>query len=221
MLVSNIFKKLWPYLVGLAMFILISSVIRDHLDVFRAVLNEESTGYAMTIYVLLGILTVMIPFGSLVPFIPLATLLWGWPMAGLLTFLSWVLGSQILFEGSRFFGKRFAAKLLSESQLHAVADMVHDKGMAHALLLRMFVHGDIVSYAFGIFTHISRWNFLWITAVGVAPGAFVYAYFGSLPFVYQVSMAVLGLVILTAYWILESKMPSFLKLMARHVRSLL
>src|SRR5205085_1276550 len=151
------------------------------------------SGYAMLLYVVLGIATVMVPFGSILPFMPLAVHLWGWPLTGTLTLLAWVIGGQILFEFSRAVGKPVIRKMMSEKRLQAIEHLVDKKGLFNALMIRMFVHEDLVSYAFGMFSSISRWEFLLVTAIGVAPGAYLYSYFGSLPIIYEILFATLGI----------------------------
>jgi uncharacterized membrane protein YdjX (TVP38/TMEM64 family) len=200
----NFLRKLWPLLVGLALFIVISIYVRDHLDVVKSVLNSVDSWVGMMIYVLLGIVTVMVPFGSLLPFMPVAVALWGWQITGTLTVISWILGSQILFEFSRALGRPYMEKLIPKAQLENISSLVHKHtGFVRSLFIRMVVHGDIVSYGFGLFSRVDRWTFLAITAVGVTPGAFMYAYFGSLTLQYQVGFAVCGMLALVSYWILE------------------
>jgi uncharacterized membrane protein YdjX (TVP38/TMEM64 family) len=161
----------------------------------------------MMMYVLLGIATVIIPFGSVLPFIPIAVTIFGWEITGILTFVAWVLGSQLLFEFSRSIGKPLVKRFVSAGQLDSIHKMVQGRNLMRSILIRMVMHGDIVSYGFGMFTHVSRWEFLCVTAVGVLPGAFFYAYFGSLPVQYEVAFLCAIILAFSTYWMIEKRWP--------------
>jgi uncharacterized membrane protein YdjX (TVP38/TMEM64 family) len=209
----NATKHLWPLALGFALFLLVSGLVQTHLGQMSGELKASSMEAGMTLFLLLGVGTVMVPFASILPFVPLAVALWGWPITALLTTLAWVLGSQILFEAARYLGKPVIMKFVSPERMEGMASMLHRQGLVNAVMIRMFVHGDITSYAFGIFSNITRWEFLLVTAVGVAPGALAYAYVGSLPFVYQVSLAGLGLCAIVAYSLVREKWPHALRLL--------
>lgn len=196
-------------LITLTLFIALSVVIQNNLGAMDSLLKSVPSLYAMPLFVVLGIVTVMVPFGSILPFMPLAVHLWGWPVTGLLTLIAWVLGGQMLFEFSRAVGKPVIKKMISEEKMKAISSLVDKKGIFNALMIRMFVHEDLVSYAFGMFSNISRWAFLFVTVVGVAPGAFLYAYFGSLPILYEVAFATLGISGLVGYWMWDEKKGLF------------
>ena len=201
----NILRKIWPLFIGISLLILVSYFVQGHLETLKAFLHNSSNTLNIIVYLLIGITTVVIPFGTLIPFIPIAVALWGWPLTALLTFLSWILGSQLLFEASRAFGKPLIKSVMIPSHVKTIASLVDDKGILSAIFIRMVVHADMVSYAFGMFTNVNRWKFLLITAVGVAPGAITYSYFGSLPLPYQIGMALVGLAAAGAYWAYDAR----------------
>ncbi|HRH93332.1 MAG TPA: hypothetical protein PKV72_02250, partial [Candidatus Peribacteria bacterium] len=64
-----------------------------------------------------------------------------------------------------------------------------------------------------VFTKISRWEFLLVTALAVTPGAILYAYIGALPFQYEVLIALLGLAAFGAYWVLDTYKKDILRWM--------
>ncbi len=212
----EILKKAWPFLIGIVLFICVSYFVQQNLETFHILFQESNDigrGVGMSIYVTLAILTVVIPFGTALPFMPLAVALWGWEATSLLTIIAWVIGGQLLFEVSRGLGKPAMMKFIPKPQLDMIAHMVMQKGFIHSVLVRMLVHGDIVSYGFGIFTNVSRWDFLFVTLIGVTPGALVYAYMGSLPFQYQAALALAGFLGLVAYWTAEIKNPALFRSM--------
>jgi uncharacterized membrane protein YdjX (TVP38/TMEM64 family) len=210
---KHLLRKLVPVLIGLVLFVAVSAYVKQHTEALTSAIQGSSMAWGMTLYVLLGILTVVIPFGSLLPFIPVAVTLWGWHMTAILTFCAWLIGGQLLFELARAYGKPYVAKLIPARQRATIKRMVQDRGIAHALALRFFTHGDLVSYAYGVFTPVSRWEFFVMTAVGVTPGAIIYSYAGALDLRLQVTIATVGIGLLTAYWILEWKHPEWLRKM--------
>jgi uncharacterized membrane protein YdjX (TVP38/TMEM64 family) len=192
-----------PFVVGILIFIGVSALVQTHLEFFRAFLTEGSVGTGMAVYVLIGIATVAIPFTSLLPIVPLAVALFGWPITTVLTILAWVIGGQILFEAARFLGKPVMMKFIPTSEFYSIATLLKGKGLLHSILIRMVFHGDIISYAFGLFTHVNSLEFCLVTAVGVTPSAFLYSYFGSLSFRYQLAFIAIALVALVIYWFID------------------
>jgi len=55
----------------------------------------------------------------------------------------------------------------------------------------MTVPVDVLSYVLGLFSRMKSAPYFFATLIGVAPFAFVFAYAGTLPFLYQ--MEALGL----------------------------
>ncbi len=183
------------------MYIGVSMFLQAHFAEFQALFDKISPVQGMLLFVVLTTATVMIPFTSIIPVIPLAVALWGWWPTALLCTFAWTLGGQILFEVSRLLGRTKMMKYLPPAQIETLHTLIRDKGLIHSILIRMVVHGDIVSYAFGLFTKVNRWEFFLITAVGVFPSALLYSLFGELPVKYQLLMAVVILFFLVLYWI--------------------
>lgn len=183
------------------MYIGVSMFLQAHFAEFQALFDKISPVQGMVLFIALATATVMIPFTSIIPVIPLAVALWGWWATALLCTLAWTLGGQILFEVSRLLGRTKMMKYLPPAQIETIHTLIRDKGLVHSILIRMVVHGDIISYAFGLFTKVNRWEFFLITALGVFPSAVLYALFGELPVKYQIVMAGVILFFLILYWI--------------------
>ncbi len=195
----------WPLLGAFALFIVVSLVTQAHVADLQALFGSVHPAVSIGLFVLLGILLVVIPFASILPFMPIAVALWGWPVTAALTVVAWVAGGQILFEVARVFGKPVVSKVLSPSQLRTFSRIVGGKGLLHAILIRLVVHGDMISYAFGLFTSMRRSEFLLTSAVGVLPAAVIYAYLGSMPFIVQVGLMGIGLGALGGVWLARSR----------------
>ena len=201
----KLLKHIIPVLLSILLFVGISFYVREHLDAFRS-LMEGAHGYGKVAYVGLGVLSVVIPFASILPFVPVAVALWGWQTAAVLTCAAWVIGGQILFIFARKLGKPFVTRMLPESQMATLLRLVRDRGFLHSVLIRLVFHGDIISYAFGIFTHISGLRFFLVTVLAAAPSATAYAYYGSLPVAYQLGIGGIVILLLLGYWISPKRM---------------
>ncbi len=198
------FRKLSPALAILALFITCSLLIQGNSAFFLTLLSSVPTGWLIAIYLALTIATVLIPFSSILPFMPLAVLMLGWQLTAFLTAVAWIVGTQVLFELSRSFARPYLLKLIPKQHVKNIGNLLAKKGLVHAFIVRMTIHDDFVSIAFGIFTKVSRWEFLLISVVTVVPGAVLYAYLGALPLTYALLLAALGIVAFLAYWIIST-----------------
>ncbi len=173
-------------LIALAAFAAVSAAVQMNVEWLQAVFQASPPGVSVALFILLGVALVIIPTASILPFMPIAVAFWGWPLAAVLTLVAWVIGGQILFEAARRFGRPLVAKVLPARALSAAAGIVRG-GFLHSVLVRTVLHGDLVSYAFGLFSGVGRVEYAAVSAIGVAPAAVLYAYLGSLPLWIQLS----------------------------------
>lgn len=189
-------------LLGLALFLTVSWVARSQVENVTLWLQGAPAGLGMLCYVLLGIVTTIIPFGSILPFIPLAVALWGWPVTAVLTATAWTTGYQIVFEIARRFGAPWLRRAFPDADFGRITRVIGiRKNILREMLLRSLLHGDLVSYAYGVLTDVGRFRFGLVTAGGVLPVAVMYALFGDLPLWAQASMGILGVLLLSGIWI--------------------
>lgn len=94
-----------------------------------------------------------------------------------LTWLGILIGGALSFALSRAFGREFVAR---SHLLRGVDRQIEEHGVIIIFVLRLIpvVSFDLISYAAGL-TCISFWRFLLATALGAAPGTFVFVYLGS------------------------------------------
>ncbi|HRH93714.1 MAG TPA: hypothetical protein PKV72_04260, partial [Candidatus Peribacteria bacterium] len=142
--------KVWPLLFVVCLFVGCSLFIQANKDFFLAVLAGFPPRYVIAIYFCITLATVLIPFTSILPFLPLAVLALGWQMTALITGVAWLVGAQILFELSRSFAQPYLLKLIPQEHVRSIAAMLNKKGLPQALFVRMMVHDDFVSIAFGL-----------------------------------------------------------------------
>lgn len=94
-----------------------------------------------------------------------------------LTWLGVLLGGVLCFALSRILGRRFVER---STRLKGLDRYVEEHGAITVFVLRLIpvVSFDAISYAAGL-TGLSFWKFLLATALGMAPGTFVFVYLGS------------------------------------------
>jgi uncharacterized membrane protein YdjX (TVP38/TMEM64 family) len=96
-----------------------------------------------------------------------------------LTWLGVLLGGTICFWLSRLFGRGFVE---SSDRAKKLDRHVEEHGGIMIFVLRLIplISFDAISYAAGL-TCISFWRFFLATALGAAPGTFVFVYLGGAP----------------------------------------
>ncbi len=96
-----------------------------------------------------------------------------------LTWLGVLLGGALCFWISRLFGREYVAR---SDRLKGLDRRVEEHGAIIVFVLRLIplVSFDAISYAAGL-TGISFPRFLLATALGSAPGTFVFVYLGGVP----------------------------------------
>lgn len=177
-------KEIFFLLLFLLIFIFLSFLFQKYEEIISTYLKPNSTG--VIIYILIGIFTtVFAPLSSL-PFLPLAVILWGWVIAGVLTTISWTLGSLIAFFLARKFGRKFVLKLIPEESIKKYEDLIPEKNLFLGIVfLRMILPADILSYILGLLSRISYKLYTTATIIGIMPFAFILSYLGSLSLIQQ------------------------------------
>ena len=94
-----------------------------------------------------------------------------------LTWLGVLAGGVLCFVLSRALGRRFVER---STRLGELDRYVEEHGAITIFILRLIplISFDAVSYVAGL-TGISFWRFLIVTALGMAPGTFVFVYLGG------------------------------------------
>ncbi len=94
-----------------------------------------------------------------------------------LTWLGALVGGVLCFVLSRSLGRGFVER---STRLKGLDEYVREHGAVAIFILRLIplISFDAISYAAGL-TGISFWRFLIATALGMAPGTFVFVYLGS------------------------------------------
>ncbi len=201
----SILRKIWPLIFVACLFAGSSMIMQSNGEYFLGLLSSVPPYAVILIYFCIALATVLIPFTSVLPFVPVAVLLLGWQATALITFLAWLTGSQILFELSRSFAQPYVLKFLPREHVENIGKMLAKKGLSQVLLVRMFVHDDLISVAFAVFTPVTRCEFLLVTALATAPGAVLYAYLGSVPFHYALGLAFMGVTMFVCFLVIDAR----------------
>lgn len=180
----NYKKELIGFLLFILIFISLSLVFQKNEEFIVKIIEPNVLG--MFIYILIGIFTtVFAPLSSL-PFLPLAVVLWGWFPAGIMTTISWSIGSLIAFFLARKFGRKIVLKFIDEQGIKKYEDLIPEKNLfLSIILLRMILPADLLSYVLGLLTRISYKLYISATIIGILPFALLLAYLGSLSLVQQ------------------------------------
>lgn len=160
----------------------------------------------MVYYVIVTTLAVVVAPVSTLPLIPIASVAWGWFIAGVLSILGWVLGSQIAFFLARRYGKPLVQKIVSLEKLERFEKRFPEKNVFWTVvLLRMVVPVDVLSYAVGLFSEMKSVTYFLATMLGVIPFAFIFAYTGTLSIGTQLIVCIEVAVLAFLVYILKNK----------------
>jgi uncharacterized membrane protein YdjX (TVP38/TMEM64 family) len=192
-------KRIIEVLVAVIVFLLFSYIIQYNLEYLEKLITNNLVG--MLIYLSLEILSIVIAPVTTLPLIIIATNLWGWFLTGILNILGWFLGSWIAFLIARKYGIKIVKRFISIEKIHRIENKIPKERLFWSVvLLRMVVPADILSYAIGIFTRMSKKSYLLATLIGITPFAFIWAYFGGIKIKYQIILFLaIGILILIGW----------------------
>lgn len=177
-----------------------SYLIQSNLDFFQGLVTNNLTG--MFIYFILEVASIVVAPVTTLPLVVVATNLWGWIATGILNFVGWFIGSWIAFVIARKYGVRIVRKFISIEKIHEIEQRIPRKHLFWSVvLLRTAIPADVLSYALGIFTKMKLKRYLLATAIGIAPFAFLLAYFGGIRIEYQILLFLIVGILIAIGWI--------------------
>ncbi len=183
-------------------FILFSYFIQTKSDFFNNLIANNFLG--ILIYILLNIIAVVFAPITVLPLIVVATGLWGWTNAAIITILGWTIGSILAFLIARKFGVPLVRRFISLEKIYKLEDKFSvGNNFWSVLLLRIIIPVDILSYALGLFSKIKLLPYSLATIIGITPFAFIFAYLGTVPFIYQIILGLIVLIIFITWLVIE------------------
>ena len=143
---------------------------------------EKAGVYAPLLYITISFLSIVVaPLGSGF-LVPVAANAFGPFLAGVYSILGWFFGSVVAFYLARTYGHGAFEKWHMVQKIHTMEKHMHGSKLFFVLIgLRIGLPVDIMSYALGLFTHISYPLFISTTLLGITPFAFVFTYASVLP----------------------------------------
>lgn len=185
---KKIIKSLCAIIAIAALFLIASYFVQKNIDSFENLLQNSLAGIFVYIFVMI-LETVLAPL-TVLPLISIASNIWGPILAVLLTLFGWASGSLIAFAIGRKYGYPLVKEIISLEKLAKIEKLIPEKNiLLGIIILRIMIPVDILSYVLGIFTRINWKTYTLGTLIGIIPGAFLLAYFGNIPFIYQLIVA--------------------------------
>lgn len=202
-------RAIYSAAIIIILFIIATIIAQKNLALFEQHLKDSIPG--MIIYVLLMIVeTVLAPLTAL-PIIAIAANIWGPILTALLSILGWAVGSLISFWIGREYGFPIVKHLISEKKIKKIESLIPERNIfLGVVLLRIAIPVDILSYVLGMFTRIKWRTYTLATIIGITPLAFLFAFIGKVPFVYQILAALIAgiILILIVIYSITRKKPS-------------
>ncbi len=166
-------------------------------------------GWAYLLAPLLMIVVAILPIPAEFPAM-MNGMLFGPVVGAFITWSGGVVGAIISFELARKFGRPMAERFVKTSLLNKVDKLLSSAGWPGLLFLRLLPIVAFTALNWGIgFTKLSRWTFIWTTALGILPGAILFTSSGTgLAALYRmnplaaVGLGALGLLVL---WLTVSR----------------
>ena len=179
-----------------ALFILAALVASLYQDNLRE-LTYASGFSGVLFYIFITIIAVVVAPVSTLPLMPIATASWGWVLAGVYSIIGWTIGAQIAFLLARRYGVPIVKHFMSLEKIQAIEARVPKQNLFWSVvLLRMATPVDVLSYALGIFTRMSSFQYFLSTLIGVSPFAFAFAVVPELPFIYKIEVvSAIGIIV--------------------------
>lgn len=192
-------KSILSVLLILFFFVLFSYVIQTNIGFFEKLIGDSILG--MFVYVLFKVVAIVIAPVSTLPLIVVAANLWGVFLAATLSVIGWSIGCYIAFVLSREYGVDLVKKFVSLKQINKFEKKIPEENLFWiVVLIRMITPPDVVSYAIGLFSKIKTRTYVIATIIGLIPFAFVWAYLGTVPAIYQViGILSVGIILLIVF----------------------
>lgn len=188
-----------------AAFVFVSYFVRGHEEIIRLLLAGGGAFGAVLFVVFTAVFVIFIIPLDLVLLIPLGVHLWGPLPTAFLSITGWTIGASTAFSVARRWGLPVVSRMVGDERVREFHDRIPKSNLFWSVVgLRMLVPVDLLSYAIGLFSHMSWEVYVLATLIGVAPFGFYFAYAGTLPLWYQFIAVALALsltsLILYRYW---------------------
>lgn len=187
--------RIWITIIILvSIFIVVTYFADVHQGVLRTYVENQPIIGAF-VYIMLGMFDAVIAPGSTLALVPVAGKLWGPLLGALLTLIGWTWGSFVAFFLADKFGQPLVNRIVSEKKLQAVKHFIPKNLFWGVVMARLVMPLDVISYALGLFTNMGYREYIGATVLGVAPGAFLLSFLGTLPAIYEIMIYAVGVAV--------------------------
>ncbi len=195
-------KGLIEILIVVFVFLFLSYIIQQNIELFESFVTSNFIG--IIVYILIEIASIVIAPITTLPLIVVASNLWGWFFAALLSIIGWSIGAWIAFILARKYGVKIIQKFISLEKINKIERKIPKEHLFWTVvLLRIATPTDVLSYALGIFTKMKTRDYIIATIIGITPLAFLFAYLGAIPILYQLMLFLTGGILIIIGWILK------------------
>lgn len=189
-------KEIIIIAIVLAVFLISTYLSVTYAENLRGLVAISGTA-GMFFYFLITTLAVILAPVSTLPLLPLAVALWGSFTAAIITILGWQIGAMVAFTLAQKYGHPLLHKLTDSNKIDKIRRMIPEQNLfLTVIVFRIVLPVDVLSYALGLLTNMRFLSYSVATLIGITPFAFAFSYAIKLPILYQMTLIVIGLIIL-------------------------
>lgn len=184
-------RELWGIAAMVLFFAVAQYYARRYSVELQGMIGKEERVVGMAIYAAVAIGAIVVAPISSLPLVPIAASAWGSFVTALITLAAWTAGSIAAFLIARIYGRRIIGRVVDRGSMRKLERLLGADGMfVSALLLRMVVPVDILSYALGLFSTIRTVPYVAATVIGMVPFILFFSYAIQIPVYWQAALAI-------------------------------
>lgn len=184
-------REIAGIIIAVGLFVIAQRYALAHAAEMQAMIGAEERLVGMVIYGLIAIGAIVVAPISSLPLVPIAAAAWGSFATLVVTVITWTIGSIAAFLLARRYGKKILGRVVDLESMQRLESMMDERDVfVSALLLRMIIPVDILSYALGLFSTIRLVPYIVATLIGIIPFTIFFSYAIIIPMRYQVALAI-------------------------------
>ncbi len=179
----------------LIIFLGVSAFSKVFSEALRNLIGSQFPFGILTYICLLILGEVFLP-GSTLPLVPVAAMLWGSALSADATIVGWIISAAIAFALARHYGRPVVSRLISKGEIDKIGHAIPEQNLfLGVVLFRIIFPVDLVSYALGLFTNMRWIPYLFSTALGIIPYAFLLTHIVVWPRPYRLFAETVGIIL--------------------------
>lgn len=200
-------RELWGIAAMVLFFAVAQYYARRYSVELQDMIGREERVVGMAIYAAVAIGAIVVAPISSLPLVPIAAAAWGSFVTALITLAAWTAGSIAAFLIARMYGRRIIGRVVDRGSMRKLERLLGADGMfVSALLLRMVVPVDILSYALGLFSTIRTVPYIAATVIGMVPFILFFSYAIQIPVYWQAALAISTIAVV--FFILKKRLKA-------------